>query len=111
MDQQTDPKPDPWTAAMRRGDHRAAWDIMAAAHSARDPATRDDPNLPYHLRWVWDGRPFDGRRVLVRCYHGLGDTVQFARFLPHLRARAAEVTVEMQPRLLPLFAGLSLIHI
>ena len=43
--------------------------------------------------------------MLVRCYHGLGDTVQFARFLPHLRARAAEVTVEMQPRLLPLFAG------
>ena len=101
MDQQADP----WTDAMRRGDHGAAWDIMATSHRARDPATRDDPNLPYHLRWVWDGRPFDGRRVLVRCYHGYGDTVQFARFLPHLRARAAHVTVEMQPRLVPLFAG------
>lgn len=90
---------------MRRGDHPAAWEIMAAELAARDPASRDDPSLPYHLRWVWDGRPFDGRRVLVRCYHGLGDTVQFARFLPLLRTRAARVTVEMQPRLLPLFRG------
>lgn len=94
---------DPWTAAMRRGDHPAAWAIMAAELAGRDPAQRDDPGLPYHLRWVWDGRPFDGRHVLVRCYHGLGDTVQFARFLPLLHERAASVTVEVQPRLLPLF--------
>ncbi|WP_347138987.1 hypothetical protein [Paracoccus sp. SSK6] len=94
---------DPWTDAMRRGDFPAAWAIAAASLAHRDPATRDDPRLPYHLRWVWDGRPFDGRDVLVRCYHGLGDTLMFSRFLPLLRARAARVTVEMQPHLLPLF--------
>lgn len=88
---------------MRRGDFPAAWDIAAKALAARDLATRDDPSLPYHLRWVWDGRPFDGRNVLVRCYHGLGDTLMFSRFLPLLAARAASVTVEMQPHLLPLF--------
>lgn len=96
---------DPWTDAMRRGDFPAAWAIAAEAMGRRDPATRDDPCLPYHLRWIWDGRPFDGRDVLVRCYHGLGDTLMFSRFLPLLRARAARVTVEMQPRLLPLFRG------
>ncbi|WP_220443711.1 hypothetical protein [Paracoccus luteus] len=96
---------DPWTAAMRRGDFPAAWDIAAASLAARDPRTRDDPRLPYHLRWVWDGRPFDGRNVLVRCYHGLGDTLMFARFLPLLARRAASVTVEMQPALIPLFRG------
>lgn len=94
---------DPWTAAMRRGDHEQARAIARAALARRDPATRDDPRLPYHLRWVWDGRPFDGKDVLVRCYHGYGDTMQFARFLPLLARRAASVTVEMQPRLLPLF--------
>lgn len=88
---------------MRRGDFPAAWEIAAKALAARDPATRDDPSLPYHLRWVWDGRPFDGRNVLVRCYHGLGDTLMFSRFLPLMAARAASVTVEMQPHLLPLF--------
>jgi len=96
---------DPWTQAMRRGDFPAAWDIAARALAARDPAARDDPALPYHLRWVWDGRPFDGRDVLVRCYHGLGDTLMFSRFLPLLARRAASVTVEMQPHLLPLFRG------
>ena len=58
---------------MRRGDFPAAWVIAEQALGGRDPATRDDPSLPYHLRWVWDGRAFDGRDVLVRCYHGLGD--------------------------------------
>jgi hypothetical protein len=88
---------------MREGDHASAWAISETLLAARDPASRDDPRLPYHLRWVWDGRPLDGRSVLVRCYHGLGDTIQFARFLPLLRRRAAEVTVEIQPRLIPLF--------
>ncbi|MRX51894.1 hypothetical protein GI374_16000 [Paracoccus sp. S-4012] len=92
---------------MRCGDFAAAWALAAADAPRRDPATRDDPRLPYHLRWVWDGAPVEGREVLVRCYHGLGDTLMFARFLPLLAARAATVTVEMQPRLLPLFRGLA----
>ena len=74
-------------AAMRSGDFDAAHAISDAVLAARDPAGRDDPNLPYHMRWVWDGRAFDGRHVLVRCYHGLGDTLQFARFLPAARAK------------------------
>ena len=97
---------DAWVACMRAGDFAGAWAIGDAMLSARDPATRDDPGQPYHLRWVWDGTLPDGRRVLVRCYHGLGDTLQFARFMPALRARAAHVTLEAQPELCPLLAGL-----
>lgn len=95
-----------WFAATRRGDFQAAWATSDAVLAARDAATRDDPRLPYHLRWVWDGRPFDGRRVLVRCYHGLGDTLQFARYLPALRRRAAFVTLEAQPELLDMLVSL-----
>ena len=90
---------------MRRGDFQAAWAVSDAVLAARDPATRDDPSLPYHLRWVWDATPLDGRRVLVRCYHGLGDTLQFCRYLPALRRRAARVTLEVQAPLAPLLAG------
>jgi hypothetical protein len=93
-----------WVAAMRAGEYDAAWALAAQSLAERDAATRDDPALPYHLRWVWDGRAIDGRDVLVRCYHGLGDTIQFARFLPHLAARAASVRVEVQPRLRDLIA-------
>ena len=47
-----------------------------------------------------------GTRVLVRCYHGLGDTIQFARYLPLLAERAARVCVEAQPELISLLRGL-----
>ena len=64
------------------GRFRGGWAINdCGARPARPKRQRDDPSLPYHLRWVWDGRPFDGRDVLVRCYHGLGDTLQFCRYL------------------------------
>lgn len=95
-----------WVAAMREGRFADAWALSAVAMRARDPASRDDPAQPYHLRWVWDGRPFDGRDVLVRCYHGLGDTIQFARFLPLLADRSRSVTFEVQPRLAPLLKDL-----
>jgi hypothetical protein len=51
---------------------------------------------------VWDGTPLEGRRVLIRCYHGLGDTLQFIRYAPLVRRVAAEVTVWAQPALIPL---------
>lgn len=89
---------------MRRGDWAAAFAVNDAVLAGRDPTTRDDPALPYHLRWVWDGTPPDGQDVLVRCYHGLGDTLQFSRYLPILARRARSVTVEAQPELLPLLA-------
>src|SRR5690348_1090555 len=91
-----------WISAMRAGDYPAAWAVAEEAQALRDPATRDDPTQPYHRRWVWGGRPLDGRHVLVRCYRGLGDTLQFARYLPLLAERAASVTLEAPPRLLPL---------
>jgi len=95
-----------WVHAMRAGRFDDAWAVSERSLRARNPATRDDPTSPYHLRWVWDGRPFDYRHVLVRCYHGLGDTIQFARYLPLLARRAASVTVEVQPPLIGLLSQL-----
>jgi hypothetical protein len=92
-----------WVSAMRRGDFAAAWDI--SARSLADDPPQVDHSLPYHLRAVWRGQILVGRDVLVRCFHGLGDTIQFARYLPLLRERAASVTVEMQRHLMPLFTG------
>ena len=95
-----------WLAAMRAGDFRAAWAVSDAVLAARDPAGRDDPAQPYHLRWVWDGSDPAGRDVLVRCYHGLGDTLQFCRFLPLLRPLVRNLVLEVQPELMGLLRDL-----
>ena len=87
---------------MRRGAWGHAWAVGDAVRGAR--AGQTCWHLPRHEQWVWDGTPLADRRVLVRCYHGLGDTLMFARFVPPLRAVAAEVTLWAQPALLPLLA-------
>ena len=95
-----DPDAPDWFALMRRGDFAAAWRLTDADVARR----RGVPcwHLPRHEQYAWDGSPLTGERVLVRCYHGLGDTVQFIRYAPLLRAVAAEVIVWAQPALLPL---------
>ena len=85
---------------MRRGDWGEAWSISDEVLRARFGVR--DWSLPRHLQAVWDGTPLDGRQVLLRCYHGLGDTIQFIRLAPLVQARASELTVWAQPALIPL---------
>lgn len=101
-----EPGMDDWVAAMRAGDFARAWAItdrhLAAVRSAGPPKHEG----PRHLQRIWRGEPLEGRRVLVRCYHGLGDTILFARFLAPLRDIASEVLLWCQAELLPLMATL-----
>jgi hypothetical protein len=85
---------------MRRGDFAAAWSISDAILA--EHAGVSCTHLPRHEQWIWDGTPLDRKRVLIRCYHGLGDTIQFARFFPVVAEIASEVTVWAQPSLIPL---------
>lgn len=91
---------DPWTRAMLAGDLATAWRICDDV--LRHRAGQSSAHLPRHEQWIWNGTPLAGRRVLVRCYHGLGDTVQFIRFAARLRGIAREVTVWAQELLIPL---------
>jgi hypothetical protein len=94
-----------WFCAMRQADFATAWQISDAILNARTPGEHCW-HLPRHEQWVWDGRPFTGQRVLVRCYHGLGDTLQFARFLAPLSQMAKTTTVWAQPALIPVLRRL-----
>ncbi|HYP16462.1 MAG TPA: hypothetical protein VEQ65_04555 [Opitutus sp.] len=91
-----------WLDCMRRGNFPAAWRLSDAALKARAGVPCWD--WPRHLQYIWDGRPLARQRVLVRCYHGLGDAVQFIRYLRLLKRVAAETIVWAQPALLPLLA-------
>lgn len=89
-----------WVEAIRAGDFARAWaindrDLAAVPHPPKHTG-------PRHLQRIWRGEPLADRHVLVRCYHGLGDTIQFLRFMQPLRSLARSVTVWCQPALLPL---------
>jgi len=48
---------------------------------------------------LWDGRPLAGRAILLHAEQGLGDTIQFIRYLPLVAQRGGRVIVECQPEL------------
>ncbi len=91
-----------WMRHMRGGDFEAAWRVSDAVLRSRAGASC--AHWPRHEQWVWNGEPLDGKRVLVRCYHGLGDTLQFIRYAARLQAVAREVIVWAQPELIPLLS-------
>lgn len=84
---------------MRSGAFEDAWKLSDKVLAA---GVNRDPRLPRHHQCVWDGSPLAGKRVLVRCYHGLGDTIQFIRYVPMLKQIAKEVIVWAQEPLLEL---------
>lgn len=54
----------------------------------------------------WDGRPLGGATILLHAEQGLGDTIQFLRFVPSVAARGGRVVLETQPELRSLVQGL-----
>jgi tetratricopeptide (TPR) repeat protein len=59
------------------------------------PATRRGSGRP-----SWRGDyPLQGRTILLQAEQGLGDTIQFARYVPLLAKAGAKVVLEVQPEL------------
>jgi len=94
-----------WLAAMYRGDFQRAWEITDRLEWPRRRAERAGRFYwsPEYL--LWNGDSFEGRSIVVHCNHGLGDTVQFVRFLPRIAQLAKEVILLAQPPLVPLLSG------
>ncbi|HYD71357.1 tetratricopeptide repeat-containing glycosyltransferase family protein [Azospirillum sp.] len=54
---------------------------------------------------TWRGEDVQGRTLLLYAEQGLGDTIQFLRYVPMVAARGARIVLEVQPPLLPLLEG------
>jgi len=81
-----------WQCWMHHGDFERAWQ-----ESDRILAMQlHDPHR------FWTGEPWHGKHVMLRCLHGLGDTIQFIRYAPLLRAKARSLTVQVHPQLVRL---------
>lgn len=50
----------------------------------------------------WHGEPFAGKTLLLFAEQGFGDTIQFIRFAPQVKARGGKVVLECQPELMRL---------
>src|SRR5262249_56822116 len=58
-----------------------------------------------YSRPLWLGEyPLRGRTILLRAEQGLGDTIQFARYIGLLARAGARVVLEVQPQLKALLA-------
>ncbi len=97
-----------WNLALlrlRMGEFEAGW-------AGREAARRRIPALvagyAKFSQPFWLGfEPIDGKTILVCPDEGLGDTIQFARYLPMLAARGARVVLMVQDALCPLLSGLA----
>jgi tetratricopeptide (TPR) repeat protein len=49
---------------------------------------------PMITRPLWDGRPLEGRSILLHAEQGLGDTLQFVRYAALVRDKGGKVLVE-----------------
>ncbi len=55
----------------------------------------------------WDGAPLNGKPILVHAEQGYGDTIQFIRYLPMVKAQGGHVIFESRQSLVRLLEGCS----
>ncbi len=84
------------------GDFHRGW--VAYEHRGDSYGTRHSEIETRAPRWT--GGDIAGKTILVCAEQGIGDTLQFVRFLAPLRAREAEIRMLVQPVLLRLMESL-----
>jgi len=95
-----------WCKALLKlsaGDFREGWPLYEA-RLQREPLRGRLRNFA-EPRWTGDAS-IAGKRLFVYAEQGLGDTLQFCRYIPQLEQMGAQVILEVQTVLRPLLASL-----
>ena len=95
------------TGEFERGWAEYEWRWRGAQAGAQIGAPFGERKRDFDVpRWSGD---FDikGKRILLHAEQGFGDTIQFVRYVPMVAALGAEIVLEVQPALKPLFAGMA----
>jgi hypothetical protein len=77
---------------LRMGDWERGWPGYEARWRFREvhrhPRTFSQPR--------WHGEPLEGRRILLHAEQGLGDTIQFCRYVTMVGARGGKIVLQVQ---------------
>jgi len=89
-----------------RGDFAKGWENYAWRLKEAD-CPLQEINYPQPQ---WQGEDLEGKTILVYHEQGLGDVIQFVRYLPLLKGRGARVLFEVQAPLYDLMVASDLAH-
>jgi tetratricopeptide (TPR) repeat protein len=81
------------------GDFQRGWPEFEWRWKTKQCPRRDFSQAP------WDGQPLEGSTILLHAEQGLGDTIQFIRYVPLVKQRGGAVIVECQRPLLSLLTS------
>ena len=98
-------KPDHAAAHMQLGVLRLLRGGYPSGWSSYEWRWRTGPFLHEARRYpqpLWDGTPLDGKRILLHAEQGVGDTIQFLRYVPLVARLGGAVVLEVHDALLPL---------
>lgn len=84
---------------LRSGDYKAGF----VNFEARLDVKKFDIDFRRYLQPRWDGSQLNGRNILIYGEQGMGDVIQFARYIPLVAERGGKVVFEVDPPLIPLF--------
>lgn len=94
---------------LKEGDFARGWEEYEWRLKLPDLA----PFWPYPGRPRWDGSQLHGRTILLYAEQGLGDAIQFVRYVPMVAARGGRVVLSCASKLMALFTsveGISAMH-
>jgi Tfp pilus assembly protein PilF len=90
-------------ALLTRGDFQQGWE----EHEWRWKC-KEFPSPPRNFaQGQWDGRPLENRTLLLHAEQGLGDAIQFIRYLPLVCRRGGRIIIECQAELQRLFQAIA----
>lgn len=84
------------------GDFERGWPLFEARWTV--PSLGNRRRYPQLPQWL-GSEPLAGRHLLLYAEQGLGDTLQFCRYVPMLLAMGATVSLAVQAPLVPLLQG------